>query len=381
MRIGIVGNYGNNNNGDEAILVGAINQVMSHYEIEKQDIVVFSNNPEQTKERYGVRSEHLYIKKGSAAKTFFATFSKHIKTVKKLDLLIIGGGGILMDLYGREAILFGMYGWLGKLTKTPVVIYGVGVGPIKTQKGAMFIRSLASIAKMVSVRDPQSKELLEKIGVTKKIHEIGDPAFKIQEGPFKKKHETPLKIGVTAVPYYHKSYWPEENEEKYSAYITGMAKNLDQILSAYPNAEITFFATKFPQDMWVTKDVVSKMHNQKQCHVIEESLDPMELVAFSENQDLVIGTRLHSLILSIVSETPVMAISYHHKVRDFMTMIGRKEDVINIEELHNEPEFFLKRFNLFTESWKEQQEAFKTIASTMKTKASKGMNLIKEHVK
>lgn len=45
MRIGIVGNYGNNNNGDEAILAGIIEQVTDQYEIEARDIVVFSNNP------------------------------------------------------------------------------------------------------------------------------------------------------------------------------------------------------------------------------------------------------------------------------------------------------------------------------------------------
>ena len=48
MKIGIVGNYGNDNNGDEAILLSIIKQVTSTFNIGSEQLTVFSNNPEQT---------------------------------------------------------------------------------------------------------------------------------------------------------------------------------------------------------------------------------------------------------------------------------------------------------------------------------------------
>src|SRR5690606_16611911 len=92
MRVGIVGNYGNDNNGDEAILLSLVKQVTSTLNISTSQLTIFSNNPQQTAERYGVESYPLYYKKGNAVKTFIETFRQNKRVVKKLDLLIIGGG-------------------------------------------------------------------------------------------------------------------------------------------------------------------------------------------------------------------------------------------------------------------------------------------------
>src|SRR5690606_6149393 len=115
----IVGNYGNNNNGDEAILAGIIEQVKDFYKIGNEEITVFSNNPPQTSNRYGVKAAPLYYKRSSATMTFMETVKKNSPLIRELDLLIIGGGGILMDFYNREAQLFGSYGLMAKWNKVP----------------------------------------------------------------------------------------------------------------------------------------------------------------------------------------------------------------------------------------------------------------------
>ena len=57
----------------------------------------------------------------------------------------------------------------------------------------------------------------------KPIEVIGDPAFTLK-GDRKDYADKPMKIGVSAVPYYNANYWPEGNVAKYDAYVTGMAK-------------------------------------------------------------------------------------------------------------------------------------------------------------
>ncbi|MFC2947734.1 polysaccharide pyruvyl transferase family protein [Virgibacillus sediminis] len=378
MAIGIVGNYGNNNQGDEAILEGILIQLKKVHQIERQDIIVFSNQPERTSEKYGVKSVKLYYKKNNAPLTLFRTLKKNSSIIRDLDLLIIGGGGIFMDLYGREAFIFGMYGWLAKLSRTPVVLYGVGAGPILTRIGKVILRSLAHLSKVITVRDPKSKELLESIGVKSSIHVIGDPAFQVnppeREGS---KQDDAINIGVTAVPFHHISYWPKEDKVKYRAYIEGMAQNLDHLVDYYPNARINFFSTKHPQDTMVTKEIRELMTHKDQCSIADRPMDHQEITDFASKQDLVIGTRLHSLILALVSATPVIAVSYHHKVEDFMGMIGCEEYTIPIDQLDSTPMYFLDSCRAMFAEWDGTLQRFAGISGRMRGEALKGMDLVK----
>ena len=349
MKIGIVGNYGNDNNGDEAILLSIVKQVTSTFNIGSEQLTVFSNNPEQTAKRYGVSSFPLYYKNGNAVKTFFKTYRKNKEVVKTFDLLIIGGGGILMDLYKREAPLYGSYAMMAKNSNTPYVIYGCGAGPLLSGLGKWFIRYMCKHAESISVRDPESAELLKSIGVKEKVQTIGDPAFSLRKMA-DEKSETPKKIGITAVPYYNAGYWPEGNPAIYNDYVEGMAKNLDK-LAAQHDVELTFFATKFPQDADVTKDIQQKMTHKDKTSIIDDNLLPDAILDVTAQQDIVIGTRLHSLILATCTETPIMAISYHHKVNDFMKLAQLDKHAFPIGDINKTETLFLDSFNEMKENW------------------------------
>lgn len=371
MKIGIVGNYGNDNNGDEAILLSLVKQVTSTFDINTSQLTIFSNNPQQTAERYGVESYPLYYKKGNAVKTFIETFRQNKRVVKKLDLLIIGGGGILMDLYRREAPLYGSYAMMAKQSKTPYVIYGCGAGPLHTSLGKWFIRYMCKHAESVSVRDPESAQLLRSIGVNEQVDVIGDPAFSLREEGASDKSDAPTKIGVTAVPYYNADYWPEGNPAIYKKYVEGMAKNLDKLASGR-DVEITFFATKFPQDANVTKDIQELMTERSKTTIIDENLLPSKILEVTEQQDIVIGTRLHSLILATCTETPVMAISYHHKVKDFMSLAGLDRFSFPIDELHENDEYFLGAFNEMNSDWKGTLQQTEQLSKKLYDEAMNG---------
>lgn len=371
MRIGIVGNYGNNNNGDEAILAGIIEQVTDQYEIEARDIVVFSNNPPQTSNRFGVESAPLYYKRSSAIMTAIETIRKNSSIVRTLDMLIIGGGGILMDFYNREAQLFGSYGYMAKRSRVPYIIYGCGAGPITSTMGKFFIRKLVNHADSASVRDPKSRDLLKKIGVRREVKIVGDPSFALPSFPKKKSEDRIRRIGVTVVPYYNLAYWPEANDIKYENYVQGMAENLDALLEA-KDVRINLFSTKFPHDVDVTIDVYNRMKNRDHVTVNRDNLSPEEIIRISAEQDLLIGTRLHSVYLAVNAETPVMAISYHHKVADFMDMKNMGNRTIQIEDLIVKNNSILDIVAAMDETWPEKLAEAKTLAYEMNELAKLG---------
>lgn len=378
MKIGIVGNYGNNNNGDEAILAGIIEQVTTYYGITAKDIIVFSNNPPQTANRFGVESAPLYYKRSSAVMTAIETVRKNSSIVRALDMLIIGGGGILMDFYNREAQLFGSYGYMAKRGKVPYIVYGCGAGPITSTMGKFFIRKLVDYSKSASVRDPKSKDLLRKIGARKEVQIIGDPSFALPSQVKEKSQDRIRNIGVTVVPYYNLAYWPEANDIKYDSYVQGMADNLDALLEV-KDVQLNLFSTKYPHDVDVTVDVYNRMKNQASVTVNKDNLSPEEIIRISAEQDLLIGTRLHSVYLAVNAETPVMAISYHHKVADFMDMKQMGDRTIQIEDLIKRNDSIVDIVTAMDEKWPDKLAEAKTLAADMSNLAKLGMEqFIKE---
>ena len=116
LKIGISGSYGGLNLGDEAIIQCIIRQLRNSLPV---DITVFSRNASDTVKRHeGVHA--VDVRKLS---------SREIKPeIARLDLFVLGGGGILYDadaqLYLREAIMARECG-------VPVMLYAIGVGPLK----------------------------------------------------------------------------------------------------------------------------------------------------------------------------------------------------------------------------------------------------------
>ncbi|WP_431029148.1 polysaccharide pyruvyl transferase family protein [Lysinibacillus sp. LZ02] len=374
MKIGIVGNYGNDNNGDESILYGLIEQVKQTFSVNSADITVFSNNTQQTSEQYGVKSYPLYYRKKSLYKTFFKTYRTNGKYVSELDLLIIGGGGILMDFYRREAHLFSTYAFMAKNSKTPYIIYGCGAGPLDTFSGKFMIRLMCSYAQNISVRDFESKQLLHEIGVKKNIDVIGDPAFTLYR-PKQQYADKPKKVGLSAVPMYNANYWPSGDVEKYESYVTSMATNLDELIK-HKNVDITFFATKYPQDVTVTKDIQQKMRYAEKTTIIDRNLKPDALIDVASQQDVVIGTRLHSLILATDSATPIIAISYHRKVQDFMKLINKEERCCSIEDITNKPNQLLQMYEAVETEWQHVVDTTKATSKHLHDEAMQGKQLM-----
>ncbi len=379
MKIGIVGNYGNDNNGDESILLGLIQQVKQTFSVNSADITVFSNNTQQTSELYGVQSYPLYYRKSNLYKTFYTTYVTNQKYVAGFDLLIIGGGGILMDFYRREAHLYSTYALIAKKCKVPYIVYGCGAGPLDTLSGKLMIRLMCSHAENISVRDPKSKQLLRKIGVKKPIEVIGDPAFTLYQ-PKNHYAVAPKKVGLSAVPIYNANYWPSGDVEIYDQYISGMAANLDFLIEE-KNIELTFFATKYPQDVTVTKDIQKKMKYAKRTTLIDQNLKPTALIDVASKQDVIIGTRLHSLILATDSATPIVAISYHHKVKDFMEMIGQENRCCTTEQIAQGNQVLISLYEEIARNWPTVIEETKEISKELHEKSMQGQQLMMKAVK
>lgn len=375
MRIGIIGNYGHNNNGDEAILSGLIHQLTTDGNMKKDKIVVFSNNPKNTQSRHGVQAVPLLHKRGGILSSGLTTVRESRRIMKGLDLIIIGGGGLLMDMYKRDAPLYSVLGLTGKASGCRIAIHGVGAGPIDTKVGKFFIKRLLQAASTVAVRDEKSKQLLERIGVKKDVRVIYDPAFSVPRSSPRTHTDRIQKVGVTAVPYFSSQYWPETDLARYEAYISGVAHALDQLI-AEKKVQVTFFSTKFPEDVQVTKDIASHMTARDCVQINENNLLPEEIVALASEQDVIIGTRLHSLILAVNAGTPVIGIEYHPKVKDFMATIDNEQFSVPIQDVDSEANGIYSAFLQMEQDWHRHQKSITKWSNKLKEEAAAGIKLL-----
>ena len=311
----ISGYYGYDNIGDEALLASIISALKS--ELPDLRIVVLSAQPGQTRSRYGVeavsRLNPISI----------------ITALSKADLFISGGGSLLQDVTGPLTIPYylGIAAVAGLLGK-PVMFYAQGIGPVNRPFGRMLVRLIANRVDMITLRDPASADLLREIGVTQPPVEItADPVFgtelDITADPYAALGITPPGKPVAGIFIRE---WPGPAGWKKA--VAGMADSM------YDRGwEAVFVPMQYPGDNAPAKEIAGMMKNKP--HLIEQGLNFMQAVGLVSSMKIVVGMRLHALIIAAVAGVPMVGLSYDPKVSEFLASIGQPvvEDLASVTSL------------------------------------------------
>lgn len=431
--IGIVGNYGNDNAGDEAILMGLLSQLRA--EDPSVKIVVFSMNPTQSQRAHGAQcfpaqwsvreqrepgapagdaspqtsasrgllhSLKMWLRRHRRARTlrrclvYMDTALMHprfwgqtFSRLRNIDLLLIGGGNLLMDLFDRMPPLYTMYAVLARLSRAKVMYYGVGAGPISSLPGKLCIKTGTACAQYVTVRDAESAAVLEGLRIKPPVAIAADPALGISCERIPTQLSSlqlgiadgaPL-IGVSVIPFRDPRYWPDPDRQKYQDYLERMARVVDSIASEFSH-QVVMLHTKFPADMHAAQDVRGRLAHADSVIILDESVGPLELIGVMKSLTCVVGTRLHSLILATAMGVPVVAIAYQRKVSSFMNRLGQADMVIGLEEMtpelvtarmrHLFGEYEARRARLRRETSRLQLEARKSAIIALDILAGNG---------
>ena len=287
----ISGFYGAMNIGDEAILYGAIHSISEEF----SKIIVSSVNPERTSEIHGVK----------AIPTFTEDLSNWISELLKVDELIIGGGGLLEP---KNTAKYSLMVSLAVLTQTKVSWYCVGVSPPSNQLDQSLYKAIVEASSFISVRDPGSKKELYEAGVSSDISIIPDPAFQSKALPTIKVNTPPSYICVVL-----------RNYERNQIDTETLAMALDRIVRE-TETPILFTPFEDRDDDWET---VRKAHNQmaESSQIYGGEIDVGHANYLIKKSELVIGMRLHSIILAAANGVPSVTLSYAEKCNRISSQI------------------------------------------------------------
>lgn len=304
-RIGISGSYGGMNLGDEAILDGIVKQLRRSVDAA---ITVFSLAPDDTRQRHAVE-------KAVAVRQLSREESRAV--VERLDLLILGGGGILYD---RDAEAYLREVALAHEAGVPVVVYAVSAGPLKEPSKRALVAKHLEGAAAITVRDRQGLKLLEEVGIQQPIHLTADPALLLEPEPLPP--DTLVREGIDErLPLVGLSVRepgpaaPDIDVEHYHALIANAA---DFLVDRHDAQIVLVPLERLKSDLQHSHAVVARMRHAERATVLKGDYSPGQLLALVGAFRFAVGMRLHFLIFSALAGVPFVALPYASKVEGFI---------------------------------------------------------------
>jgi len=304
FKVGISGSYGGLNLGDEAILQAIVAQLRAAASCE---ITVFSRDAKDTAARHKVEKS-IPVRALSR--------NEVLPEVADLDLLILGGGGILYDeaasVYLREVTL-------AQEHRVPVLVYAVSAGPLQDAAARTLVRDTLSRAAAVTVRERRARQLLEEVGV-RDIEVTADPAFLLEPEPLPPDalqreglNENRRLIGLSVRE--PGSAAPDIDETHYHALLANAADFMVDRLEA----DLVFVPMEPRQkDTQHSHAVVSKMACAHRATVLKGEYTSGQLLSLMSHFDFAVGMRLHFLIFAALNRVPFVALPYSGKVAGFL---------------------------------------------------------------
>lgn len=305
FKVGISGSYGGLNLGDEAILQSIITQLRQSLPVE---ITVFSRDPEDTLRRHHVEQ---------AVPVRNITRDEVLPEIERLDLMILGGGGILFDpevkIYLREVALAQEKG-------VPTMVYAVGVGPLNDPTTREMVRDCLNRATIVTVRERDAQKALEEVGVSREIIVTADPALLLKPEPLppgtlKREHLDGQRCMIGMSVREPGFAAPDISEDHYHALLADAA---DYMVDRF-DADVIFIPMeRLVKDMQQSHAVVARMLRASRATVLKGEYTSGQLLSIIGHLSFAVGMRLHFLIFSAIQGVPFVALPYASKISGFI---------------------------------------------------------------
>lgn len=363
MKIVITGNYGAQNLGDEMILKGLLQTLRNIMPF--AELTVLSGNPEETAREYHVDSAEKFP--AGFRSLWRAVFGKNTKTkdeVKSCDYFILGGGGLFGGLKKRADIIWGIQAMMAYFYGKPVIMYGQSIGPLRGWFEKWIVKKLFSKAKLIIVRDSQSKDRLISLGIKKKIYIYPDLAFRfnMEKGGIERKNKILVILRQM-----------EEITDKFKKEIAGFANWL--INERKWNVTFITFQKGSESDEFLHEEVTEMIIDKPYMEIINEH-DIEQIMREYESSAMVLGMRLHSLISAIKTSTPFIAINYAPKVEGLLSGGGLESYMIDVDDVNMAR--LMEEFSRIMSEKNEITDKLNKYNSETETKQKEMENLLRE---
>ena len=366
-KVAFFGHFNSTNFGNESTLQAIIYN-LRRFQTDTE-IACISTGPEATAAAHQIEAipiRETFVKswpaKGPLAKVIRAVligipseiyrWIKSFVVLRRTDMLIIPGLGMLSDAFGVFFVGYSPYNlfkWslIAKACGCKLLFVSVGAGPVYTRLGRFFIKSVLSLADFRSYRDSSTKRYLGGIGFSAEKDPVyPDLVFSLAKAMIanygsKNSNKRRRAVVGLGLMLYH---------EKYSASGSSAAGRTPDVQEAYLENLAAFVKWLLFQeydvrlligdlvDLKVIQDFKNLLRDRSlevdNERIVHEPISSVEgLLSQIAATDIVVATRFHNVLLSLLCDKPVIAISFHHKCESLMSAMGLSAYCLNIDEL------------------------------------------------
>ena len=256
---------------------------------------------------------------------------------RSLDVLIISGSGQLDDFWGgpwKHPLSMFVWSLLARLSGKKVIVFGIGWDDLSTRIGKLFAFNAMRLAHYRVFRDSGTLEKLAAAGVTIKNNVCPDPAFGLPTPAVERVTNDPLIVMVCPI---NSRAWLEKPDESYALYLQTLTNCCEQLLR--DGYVIRLASSQTYMDLPLAQEMAETLRQRTGKTERIQIFEAQTVAYFQEvarGADVVVASRLHSLILSAVAETPLVAISYGRKVTHMMADLGMSDFCLELPKLQHD---------------------------------------------
>ena len=295
MRFLVSGYYGFGNIGDEALLRIIASQLKTRYPFATIDAL--SAKPEETAHELGIEATPRWDQ--AAVR----------EAIARADVVLSGGGGLFQNATSLKSLLY-----YAGIVRTAIrggrkaMVFGQSIGPLDFW-GKQTVRECCKGLHAATVRDERSRDILAPLVPSTVVERTGDPVF-LYEPPSEPAPRD--AFDASSDPLVVVCVRKTAN---FSECATAIAIAVDRLAEKH-GARVAFVPFGGQPDAEAATVVIRKCRS-KPMLVALEGLD--EIASAIARAKLVVGVRLHALVLAIRFGIPFLAVPYDPKVTGLTT--------------------------------------------------------------
>lgn len=215
-------------------------------------------------------------------------------------------------------------------------------GPFASVWARRFVRKLCEDAAFIMVRDPISKDELAGCNVNpNRIALMLDSAFWVKPRLSQRIANIMARHGLERGQFLAvttNQRYSEQNRK----YQRELAATIDTLVPDYFRKAVLVANVVGPGgdvggDAPATRELYQLTEKKQYISVLDEDFAPDELVGLYGQARLVLGTRLHSVIMALAAGTPVVGVAYAgHKTQGVMQGVGLGKYVMELDTFTRE---------------------------------------------
>lgn len=331
-KILLLGSYGRGNVGDDAFLYVAAKL------FEGNELYINSADD-------SLLPVDLLGKVHTIPTTGYGEIFKKIRVFFSISHVVYFGGDLWVELYGDKMPRQSLYKMV--ILNTALKLFGKNIAYIGCGAGNISGYSLllaklsAYAADLIVVREERTKSLLK----LDRVIVLPDLTINLIEASEITKtnlnNTNKVRIGVSVM------YHIPDAQSAYPEYIRQMSQILSEIQTRNSSISIELIP------MLISGDAHDDLHVCKELANIvnEETGTKIEILEYESlpdfmsklsNYTLVIGTRLHTNILAILTGVPAIGIAYRPKVRSFFEQTGFEDLCVSLDNIDTLPNLVTK---------------------------------------